>query len=63
MSVVDSSCSSVEGRALSSLLNLVTKINFSLRFQYKELQIFLSIANSVKIAENDEKFRKIKTKI
>ena len=67
MPVVDSSFSSVGGSALSSLLNLVTKtdifINFSLRFQRKQLQIFLSIATFVKIAENDTKFRKIKTKI
>ena len=51
--MVDSNFSSVEGCALSSLLNLVTKINFSLRFQYKQFQIFLPIATSV--AENDEK--------
>ena len=60
---MDSNFSSVEGYALSSLLNLVTKINFSLGFQYKQLQIFLPIATSVKIAQNDEKFQKIKIKI
>ena len=52
--------SSDERRALPSLPKLVTIINFSLRFRY--LQIFLPIATFVKIAENDEKFRKIKTK-
>ena len=63
MSAVDSNFSSVEGCAPSPLLNLVTKTKFSLGFQYKQLQVFLPIATSVKIAENDEKFRKIKIKI
>ena len=63
MSAVDSNFSSVEGCAPSPLLNLVTKTKFSLGFQYKQLQVFLPIATSVKIAEDGEKFRKIKIKI
>ena len=60
MFLIDSSFSSVEGRALSSLLNLISTINLSLRFQ---LQIFPPIATFFKIAGNDTKFRKTKTKI
>ena len=63
MSAMDSNFSSVEGCAPSPLLNLVTKIKFSLGFQYKQLQVFLPIATSVKIAEDQEKFPKIKIKI
>ena len=55
MSVVDSVLSSVGGRALSSLLKLVTTTDifhhFFLRFQYNHLQIFLLTANSVKVSE------------
>ena len=63
MFLIDSSFSSVEGRALSSLLNLISTINLSLRFPYKQLQIFPPIATFFTIAGNDTKFRKTKTKI
>ena len=67
MSVVDSSFSSVGGGALSSLLNLVITTDIFHQFfsQILEQAIanFLPIGTSVKIAENDTKFRKIKTKI
>ena len=59
MSVANSSFSCVGGRALSSLLKLI----FSLRFQNKQWQIFLPTTTCVKITENNEKFRRIKTKI
>ena len=51
MSVVDSSLSSAEGRALSSFHH------FFLRFQYKHLHMFLPTAASVKISEKRYEIR------
>ena len=54
MSVVESVFSRVEGRALLSLLKMVTITDifhhFFLKFQYNHLQIFLT-ATSVKVSE------------
>ena len=58
MSVLDSSFSSVGGRALSSNLVITTDI-----FHQFFCQISAHSATSVKIAENDMKFHNIKTKI
>ena len=55
MSVVVTVFSSVGGRAFSAFLKLVTTTDifhyFFLRFQYKNLQVFLPTAASVKISK------------